>query len=186
MANSFRENRDSETSLCQQRTLPFSAAHLAPDAAILSLIYTVGSCSSAWLGRAAVAGEGHGKVYFYMQILLIQYERVSSFTGCNSSPQQNTVSSSSIIGPFGGLKTDFQSLSCITVFTGVLTAVRWSHPAGLRLFCPSQSTRLLPRESKVMSNLTWLGSPLISNRKKQRCALHCLNHKWFRNSSKWS
>lgn len=94
-------------SFCQQRTQPFSAAHLAPDAAVFSLIYTVGLRSSALLRHGAAAGEGHGKVYFYMQILLIQYERFSSFTGCNSSPQPNTVSSSSIIRPFLWLKNRF-------------------------------------------------------------------------------
>jgi len=53
-----------------------------------------------------------------------------------------------------GLKIDFQSLWCILAVAGHLTAMRQSHLAGLRLFCQSQSTRPLPRESNAMSKLT--------------------------------
>lgn len=46
-------------------------------------------------------------IFKYSEYLIIQYERFSSFTGCDSLPQLNTVSSTSIIRPSLWLKNRF-------------------------------------------------------------------------------
>lgn len=46
-------------------------------------------------------------IFKYGKYLIIQYERFSSFTSCDSLPQLNTVSSSSIIRPSLWLKNRF-------------------------------------------------------------------------------